>query len=118
MGRRANGTEAQKTRNGPSCNGPVSRNRAGACGAVRRPARGSLAYFSAQTLAWVASGPVWLVGSSPTDEVKVLADKSVHVVGYVPDVTAYFNRARALVTLVAWAIGAPILAARTFRWEE
>jgi ABC-2 type transport system permease protein len=24
----------------------------------------------------------------------------------------------ALVTLVAWAIGAPILAARTFRWEE
>lgn len=49
--------------------------------------------------------PVWLVGSSPTEEVKALADKCVHVVGYVPDVTEYFNRARVFVAPLRFGAG-------------
>jgi len=36
---------------------------------------------------------VWIVGQEPTDEIKALAGRHVHVLGWVPETAPYLNRA-------------------------
>ncbi len=53
----------------------------------------------------IGNVPVWLVGSSPTPEIKALGSGAVRVTGYVPDVIPFFDRARVFVAPLRFGAG-------------